>query len=183
MSCAQFSPSFDCVIQAVGCLKLYGFSVKTYIAPNMPLYNLILSRSPLNPIEFYALAAENDLLDLAIAVSSHLLAFNLSNLTDELACKIGPVYLKRLFFLHLGRNDALKRLLLSPPSLHGPTADCDFSQQKKLTRAWALATAYLAWDARPGQYPQCFSNLSLNDLSQTCRRAPSNPLWAPYKTI
>lgn len=149
MSCDQFSPSPDCIIQAVYCLKSYGFPVQTYIAPNMPLYNLILSRSPLHPIEFYAVAAENNLFDLAVAVSSHLLAFNLSSLTDEHASKIGPVYLKRLFFLHLGRNDAFKRLLLSPPAFHGATADCDFTQQKKLTRAWALAAAYLAWDARP----------------------------------
>jgi hypothetical protein len=150
MSCAQFSPSIDCITEAVDSLKAYGHPMQTYIAPNMPLYNLILSRSPLYPIELYALAAENDLSELAVAISSHLLAFNLSNLTDGLASKIGPIYLKRLFFLHLGRNDALKRLLLSPPALHGPTADCDFTQQKKLTRAWALATAYLAWDARPG---------------------------------
>jgi len=33
--------------------------------------------------------------------------------------------------------------------LHGPTPLCDFTEQKRLTRAWALAAAYLAWDARP----------------------------------
>lgn len=149
MSCTQFSPSLDCIIQAVDVLAKYGAPLKTYIAPSTPLYSLILARAPLFPIELYAVAAQNDLLELATAISSHLLAFNLSNLTDELALKIGPIYLKRLFFLHLGRNDALKRLLLSPPALHGPTPQCDFTEQKKLTRAWALATAYLAWDARP----------------------------------
>jgi hypothetical protein len=149
ISCSHFSPSLDCITQSVDALRKYGISPKSYIAPNMPLYSLILSRAPLYPIELYALASENDLMDLAVAISSHLLSYNLSNLTDKLAVAIGPIYLKRLFFLHLGRNDALKRLLLSPPALHGPTSDCDFIQQKKLTRAWALATAYLAWDARP----------------------------------
>lgn len=149
MPCGQFSPSSEFIIQAVYCLKTYGFPVRTYVAPTMPLYNLILSRYPLHPIEFYTVAAENDLSELAVAVSSHLLAFNLSNLTDDVVSKIGPVYLKRLFFLHLGRNDALKRLLLSPPTFHGSTMDCDFTQQKKLTRAWALAAAYLVWDAKP----------------------------------
>ena len=64
---------------------------------------------------------------------------------------MGPVYLKRLFFLHFGRIDALKRVLLPPPHPHPPTQHCDFTEQKHLTRAWALASAYFAWDARPGQ--------------------------------
>ncbi|CAK5282107.1 unnamed protein product, partial [Mycena citricolor] len=34
---------------------------------------------------------------------------------------------------------------------HPPTAACDFANQKSLNRAWALATAYLAWDIRPGE--------------------------------
>ena len=97
-----------------------------------------------------ALAAAHDLYELAVPVSSHLLSFALHSLTDELALRIGPVYMKRLFFLHLGRLDALKRLLLPPPHPHPPTAGCDFAEQKRLTRAWALASAYLAWDARPG---------------------------------
>jgi hypothetical protein len=29
-------------------------------------------------------------------------------------------------------------------------ADCDFQQQKKLARAWSLASAYLALESRPG---------------------------------
>jgi len=60
-----------------------------------------------------------------------LLSYSLASLTNELAVKMGPLYLKRLFFLHLGRIEALKRLLLPPPQ-----------------PAWALASAYLAWDAR-----------------------------------
>ncbi|OBZ76566.1 hypothetical protein A0H81_03701 [Grifola frondosa] len=101
------------------------------------------------PIDVYALAAAHDLYDLAVPVSSHLLAFALPSLTDEHAARMGPLYLRRLFFLHLGRTDALKRILLPPPPPHAPTSTCDFTEQKKLTRAWALASAYLAWDARP----------------------------------
>ena len=68
----------------------------------------------------YALAASHDLYSLAVPISSHLLSYPLHMLTDELAEKIGPVYLKRLFFLHLGRLDALRRLLLPPPHPHFP---------------------------------------------------------------
>ncbi|KAI0772066.1 hypothetical protein BD413DRAFT_612891 [Trametes elegans] len=149
MSCAHYRPSLDTLIAAVDAMPSYGLIPKVYIAPSTPLYSLILSQAPMQPIAVYALAATHDLHDLAVPVSSHLLSFALHSLTDDLALRIGPVYVKRLFFLHLGRLDALKRLLLPPPHPHPPTAICDFTEQKKLTRAWALASAYLAWDARP----------------------------------
>ena len=135
---------------AVDALRDYGVNPKLCIVPSSPLYTLLLSHAPLHPLEVYALAASHDLRELAAATSSHLLSFSLATLSDAVAERIGPIYLKRLFFLHFGRVDALKRLLLPPPHPHAPTPWCDFTEQKKLTRAWALASAYLAWDARPG---------------------------------
>lgn len=148
--CTHFCPSVDIISKAVSSLKRYGVSIKSLATPDTCLYNLILSRAPLCPIQLYAIAAENELHDLAVAISPHLMSFNLATLTDDVVTQMGPTYLKRLFFLHLGRNQALKRLLFTPPALHGPTMECDFTEQKKLTRAWALAAAYLAWDVRPG---------------------------------
>lgn len=149
ISCAHYAPALDVLLAALDALHEYGIPLKRYCTPSTPLFSLILAQAPYNPIEVYALAARHDLYDLAVPISSHLLGYQLANLSDELVQKMGPVYLKRLFFLHLGRIDALKRLLLPPPHPHAPTADCDFTEQKKLTRAWALASAYLAWDARP----------------------------------
>jgi len=149
MSPAHYVPTADAVISAVESLEDFGLSVKTYLAPATPLYALFLGTAPQAPIQFYAVAGSYDLHHLAIPISSFLLTFSLASLTDELAVKMGPLYLKRLFFLHLGRVEALKRLLLPPPQPHVPTHTCDFSDQKKLTRAWALASAYLAWDVRP----------------------------------
>ncbi|KAF8192547.1 hypothetical protein BJ912DRAFT_1021817 [Pholiota molesta] len=139
MSCAHYSPSFPALVSAVNRLPAYGIPPKVRIAPSTPLFSVLLSHAPLFPIELYALAASHDLYDLAVATSSHLLAFPLATITDEMAEKIGPVYLKH----------ALKRVLLPPPNPHAPTPMCDFTEQKRLTRAWALASAYLAWDARP----------------------------------
>jgi hypothetical protein len=150
MSCAHYSPLFESLISAVDALKSYGIPLHSHIAPSTPLFTHLLSHAPLRPLELYSLAASHDLYDLAVSTSSHLLSFSLATLSDEMAHRIGPVYLKRLFFLHFGRADALKRILLSPPEPHPPTPWCDFAEQKKLTRAWALASAYLAWDARPG---------------------------------
>ncbi|KAJ3477886.1 hypothetical protein NLI96_g10150 [Meripilus lineatus] len=163
MHCTHYSPSIDILIAAVDAMHNYGIPVTKYIAIGTPLYQLILALAPVAPIELYSLAATYDLYDLAVPISSHLLAYPLPNITDELAERIGPVYLKRMFFLHLGRIDALKRLLLPPPHPHAPTPDCDFIEQKKLTRAWALASAYLAWDARP-------------DLSTSSMEAALGPL-------
>lgn len=128
----------------------YGLDPRTFITPARPLFGLLLAQAPVFPLESYALAARYELEDLAVSSSSHLLSMSLSSLSDEMACRIGPLYLKRLFFLHFGRCEALKRVLLSPPHPHPVTPDCDLSEQKRLTRAWALAGAYLAWEARPG---------------------------------
>lgn len=149
MSCAHYSPAFPTLCSAVDRLPFYGIPPKQRVAPSTPLFNLLLSYAPLFPLDLYTLAASHDLYDLAVATSSHLLSLPLFSITDEISEKIGPVYLKRLFFLHFGRSDALKRVLLPPPHPHPPTPWCDFAEQKKLTRAWALASAYLAWDARP----------------------------------
>lgn len=151
MSCAHYAPSFEILVSAVTALKTYGVPLYPRIRPSTHLYTLLMSYAPLYPLDLYALAATYDLYDLAVPTSSHLLSLSLASLTDEMAQRIGPVYVKRLFFLHFGRAEALKRLLLPPPHPHAPTPFCDFTDQKKLTRAWALASAYLAWDARPGK--------------------------------
>ena len=150
ISCAHYCPTLDNISSAIGAMAKYGISVKKHISPSTPLYSLILSQAPIIPLEAYTLAAEHDIFDLAVPISSHLLSYDLSTITDVIAIRMGPVYLRRLFFLHLGRIEALKRLLLPPPHPHPETDGCDFKDQKKLTRAWALAAAYLAWDARPG---------------------------------
>ncbi|CCM04057.1 uncharacterized protein FIBRA_06216 [Fibroporia radiculosa] len=149
VSCAHYSPAIETLVIALDSLRRYGVSLSQYCAPSTPLYALILAHAPIAPLEIYSAAARHDLYELAVPVSAHLLSYPLPALSDDFSHRMGAVYLKRLFFLHLGRIDALKRLLLPPPHPHAPTPDCDFTEQKKLTRAWALASAYLAWDARP----------------------------------
>ncbi|KAJ7152291.1 hypothetical protein C8R43DRAFT_1127363 [Mycena crocata] len=147
MTCAQYSPPFETLVNAVDSMPIYGISPKAIIRPSTPLFMLLLFQAPLFPLESYALAAHHDILDLAVPISSHMLAFPLSSLSDQIVERIGASYLKRQASpsIHL----ALKRVLLLPPHPHAPTADCDFSSQKVVSRAWALASAYLAWDVRP----------------------------------
>ena len=81
----------------------------------------------------------------------------MSNSTTKLA---EATYIYPLV-LHLGRTAALKRILLEPPSGHPPSETCDLDNQKSVTRAWALAVAYIAVEGRPDTHPTMLStNLS-----------------------
>lgn len=148
MSCAHYNPPLDTLIAAVDAMPSFGMSPQLHVLP--PLFDLLLGLAPTKPLAVYALASRHDLFSLAQPVSSHLLSFPLDTLTDDLARTIAGRYLSRLFLLHIGRLNVLKQLLLPAPQLHPITPECDFAEQKKLARAWALAAGYLAWDARAG---------------------------------
>ncbi|KAF7974662.1 hypothetical protein HWV62_11552 [Athelia sp. TMB] len=150
MSPANYNPSFTDLSRAAYLLPQYGIYIPTALAtsPPSPLYTLLAAQAKHHPLDLYILAAQLNVHPLASHASQYLHSICLSDISDEEALKIGPIYLKRLFFLHYGRADALKRILLAPPHPHPPTKQCDYLDQRGLTRAWALASAYLAWDSR-----------------------------------
>jgi hypothetical protein len=152
VSCAQYSPSFDMLVEAVSTLITYGVTPQKVITPTTQLYDILLTHAASRPLDLFALASQYDLEDLAIASSVYLLSFPLFTISDEMAVRIGPIYLKRLFFMHLGRAEVLRSILLPPPYPHTPTPACGYRQQTNLTRAWTLASAHLAWDARAGPF-------------------------------
>ncbi|TFK83994.1 hypothetical protein K466DRAFT_239884 [Polyporus arcularius HHB13444] len=149
VSCASYYPCLDTLADAVDAMAKYGITPKDHILPSKPLFALILNQAPIQPILAYCIAASHDITDMAVPVSSHTLSLQLQYLTHEVVVKIGPIYLRRLFFLHLGRLEALRRLLLPQPHLHPSTTTCDFADQKRLARAWILASGHLAWGDRP----------------------------------
>lgn len=152
MSALGYCPSFETISSTLDAFPRYGLSADLYAAAGQPLYDLVVSCAPYRPIDTYALAAAHDLADAAASASAHLLSFSLPTLSDELALRMGPVYLKKLFFLHLGRMDALKRVLFQPPSRHSETPECTTADQKRLTRAWALTAVHILWDAGPSKF-------------------------------
>ena len=89
-----------------------------------------------------------------MAISGHLLAYDLSRISDALSIKMGSLYLRRLLILHTSRADALKNIVLAPPSSHPPTLICADREvsQARLTRAWAFAAAQLAWAHLPSEF-------------------------------
>ncbi|KDR70031.1 hypothetical protein GALMADRAFT_902424 [Galerina marginata CBS 339.88] len=149
LSCAKHSPPFDDLEAALNRMPVYGLVPKSHIVPPGPLYDILLSFAPMHPIRLYALAGHFGLQELALNTSSYLLSYDLSELTDDLAKRIGPTYLKRLMCFHLNIIESLKAIILQPPHPHPATPACDFVEQKKLGRAWALTASYLAWDSRP----------------------------------
>lgn len=148
LSCIQYHPSLDVLESAIAAMKQYGLPVYTFIAPSTPLCIAILSHAPTSPLEVYTLAASNNLHDVAVSASPHLLSYPLHSITDTQATAMGTVYLKKLFALQQGRTEELKRLLLPPPYPHPETGDCKFADQRKVSRAWTAASACLVWEAR-----------------------------------
>ncbi|PPQ92125.1 hypothetical protein CVT25_007956 [Psilocybe cyanescens] len=153
LSCATHIPPFEDLETAVCRMRVYGMAPTAHIAPSTPLFDLLLAHAPLHPLRVYILGAHFGLHALAVRASAHLLAYDLAELTDELSRRMGPVYLNRLMGLHFNTVNSLKSIILQPPGAHAKTKTCDVDEQKKMSRAWALAASYLAWDANPGQFP------------------------------
>ncbi|PIL33909.1 hypothetical protein GSI_03615 [Ganoderma sinense ZZ0214-1] len=162
MSSTHYNPSLDTIEAAIDALVKYGVAPRVYASSSSkPLHRLLLSHAPYRPIDAYALAGKYGFEDAAIAISAHLLAYDLSQISDALSIKMGPVYLRRLVMLHTGREDALKNIVLAPPETHPPTLMCADPQtaQAELTRAWAFAAAELAWAALPGMSTNALHSL------------------------
>ncbi|KAG8706923.1 hypothetical protein FRC11_007844, partial [Ceratobasidium sp. 423] len=153
----RYQPDLQLMCRAMSALESYGYRLDNLITPMSEAFRLLMAHSVTHPLVVYALAAGYRLEHLAVASSRNTLGIELSQITDDLATVMGPVYLRRLFFLHLGRGDALKRLLLEPPAGHMALPHCGPDNQKSLTRAWALAVAYMAVEAKPDMHPSILS--------------------------
>ncbi|KAL1744643.1 hypothetical protein HDZ31DRAFT_38094 [Schizophyllum fasciatum] len=153
MTPTRYTPSLPTLVAALERLPAYGLSPAQYVIPPCALYHALLAQAPLAPLPVYIAAARSGLHDLAVAVSPHPLSLPLHRMTDEDAAAMGPVYLKKLFLLHQSRIEALKEILGPAPYPHPETSDCSFADQRKVARAWQLASAYLVAEGRPDMYP------------------------------
>ncbi|KAF9262586.1 hypothetical protein L218DRAFT_928987 [Marasmius fiardii PR-910] len=127
----------------------FGIQPNKCITPESRLFQYLLSCAPIYPLQIYALAAHHDMEDLAVAVSSHTLVRDLSEVTENLAKRMGSRYLMRLFQLHMKRIETLKGLLAIEPGLHNPTPRCGFDRQRYLKQKWTLAVAALLYAVKP----------------------------------
>ncbi|KAK0449275.1 hypothetical protein EV421DRAFT_1889123 [Armillaria borealis] len=173
ISCSPFQPGVDTLMDAVCLFPRYGLKAKDYISPSLPLFNDIRYQMPLSPLLTFVVSSNHELGDLAVLASAHLLALDISTMSDKMVESINPVYLKRLFDLQTSRINAFKRLLAIPPESHPATPKCDFIAQKALTRSWAFYTAYMLWDARAdmtaGTIERTFQTLDSDILCELCK--------------
>lgn len=150
LSLRQYSPPLETLLEAIKVLKKYGIPLGPHTIRATPLFDELVIKMPFMPLEVYAIAAEHDLFDLAAEASSFLLSFPLSTLTDEMAGRIGPLYLRRFFSLHVERLRVLQQLLARPPPEHPATLDCGWTDHQRLKTAWSLACSGIVYDARAG---------------------------------
>jgi hypothetical protein len=178
---APYAPPLEVLSAGLQALVKYGVALERCTAPSHPLFACLQAAAPGSPLEVYALAATHGLHALAVAASAHLLSFPLASLTDDMADRIGPVYLKRLFLLHSTLEAAFKEMLHAPPVAHPPVPACRLAEQQQLTKAWATASAYLAWDARPGA---SHSRNPFPVLRKKCRQIsrPSRSRWCSRRS-
>lgn len=152
LPCDQFQPSLDTLLGAVQVLKTYGMSLDRFVGLSTPLFDLISIESPRRPLEVFLTATENGLEALAVATSSRLLSFPITDITDEIVDRMGPRYLRRFVMLQWSRILFLNKLLLDAPKLHPDLDNCGFVQQRRLRDAWSLAAASLLCAMQPGEY-------------------------------
>lgn len=133
---APFNPTTALITQALHFLVDHGILPKDCITPRSPFCAAISALGVQCPLETFMAAAFFDLEHLAVDVSRNLLGLPLQAITDDVARTIGPRYLRRLVFLHLGRVDRLKQLMLQVPEAHGQNKDCYESEQRRLQLDW-----------------------------------------------
>jgi len=119
LSCSRYGPTIETIAEALAALPKYGLPV-----PEAPsdVWNVLLSFAPEHPLRVYAIGAANGCELICAQASSFTLGSSLSFLTEADALTMGPIYLRRLSFLHAGRIDALKRIIATPPEEH---EDCE----------------------------------------------------------
>ncbi|KAF7983307.1 hypothetical protein HWV62_22984 [Athelia sp. TMB] len=150
VSCAHYHPAFHDLTDAVSALHKYGIDLGATITPTSSLFNLLLSHAPDQAFDIYALASQYELYDLAVSASAYLRTFPLCNLTDEMIARVSAVYVKKLFFMHLGRVEALKLLLFPPPHSHESALGCRPEEREAVKKGWTMAAITLAWNPDVG---------------------------------
>ncbi|KAG9086134.1 hypothetical protein FRC07_013192 [Ceratobasidium sp. 392] len=96
-SIESYRPSPSTLRAATIALFGLGYTLSDIFVPHSEPYMLFLQAAVAEPLAMYALAAQYSLESLAVAVSTFTLSVSPSDISDELAQQMGPIYLRRLF--------------------------------------------------------------------------------------
>lgn len=138
------------------------------------VWTLLLRHARSHPFRAYAIAASHNMESVCLLVSQYTLSISLSTLSEADALAAGPLYVRRLAFLHLGRREALKRVVKDPPNGHPPTAACPQRNQDVVPRAWNLGVADVLTRDMPQNMPvdvliEAFGPVVHVTRCETCR--------------
>lgn len=146
---SSFVPNLSLLLRAFSMLNLYGIVPSSVIFLDSPFYSAVVGLGAKFPLQTYSLAAKFGLEVVAVEVSRHLLAIPLHAITDDIAQAMGATYLRRLVFLHVGRTERLKELMMQLPTAHELSTDCSENDQKRLEQEWRALALALSWSADP----------------------------------
>ncbi|KAG9001058.1 hypothetical protein FRB94_004951 [Tulasnella sp. JGI-2019a] len=139
MSFARYPPDIETIAQALTSLRKYGIAVPA--DPSAEIWSTLLLSARSNPIRAYSIAASHGVASVAKSASRYTLSTSLDTVSEGDALTMGPIYLRLLFFLHVGRQTALLRVIRTPPKEHLPTAACSISAQHRVVDAWSVVVA------------------------------------------
>lgn len=114
---------------------------------------MLLRQVEVDPLRVYSVGAAHAIDMVCIQSSEHTLSTPSSSITEANAMTMGALYLRRLFFLHLGRMEAFKRIAGPPPEMHAPTPACSEVTQRAIQKAWKAALADLLLAEMPQATP------------------------------
>ncbi|KAG8816385.1 hypothetical protein FRC17_000344 [Serendipita sp. 399] len=142
-----YKPDLSLIAELLDALPLYGVDVIRPFSEGKYFFKITLDHAPAAALDTYTLVCRHRLETLAVKCSQYLISVPLHHLTDEHCISMGPVYLRRLVFLHLGRIERLKILLKAPPASHPPSLLCDaLDQRSRLEKPWREAINEICWD-------------------------------------
>lgn len=167
----RYLPPLDVLGQALACLARYGIASPE---TDSDVWSLILEQAPHHPMHAYAICAGHAPESICVSASQYTLSTSPDSLTEADALTMGAIYLRRLFFLHLGRRDALKRVVQETPQHHSPRLDCSLQDQLAVMRRWELAVADVLVLPLPHNTPvedlqQTFGSIAETTECMTCR--------------
>lgn len=154
LSFNRYGPTLAVVSEAMAALSKYG---APHLQTKSEIYTFLFKMIDTEPLQVYAIAASSHIEEICVAASERTLGLSLSTLSEADAILMGPLSLRRLFFLHLGRTSALQRVIGAPPEGHEEAPGCSEAQRQHLGALWKAGKATLLMK----EFPQ---NVSVQDL-------------------
>lgn len=169
----RYGPSITALTRALGCLPQLGLAIPD---TSSEVWSILLRHAPTNPMAVYSTAAAYAMDSVCTLASQYTLTVPLAHLTTAEALAIGPVYLRRLMFLHLGQLDALKRILRQPPEFHEPVPACGATGRRWLTTSWMAVVTDLLLQDNPqtttaGMLVSSFEPISRRTGCEACKES------------